>query len=154
MAPRLFMLDTDALIFMIRGLKHPRRESAGQAERIRDRIRDEQAAGAVVGVSALTVSELEYGACRSAQPVTERHAVTRILAPFELLSYDAVSAPRHYGEIRAQLDAAGVPIGAMDLLIAAHARSIGATLVTNNLTEFGRVGGLRCETWAQPPTRA
>jgi tRNA(fMet)-specific endonuclease VapC len=80
--------------------------------------------------------------------------VTKILAPFELFDYDAVMAPRHYGEIRAQLDGAGIPIGAMDLLIAAHARALGATLVTNSTAEFTRVDGLRCENWAEPPARA
>jgi tRNA(fMet)-specific endonuclease VapC len=154
MAATVFILDTDTLIFIIRGLKHQRGTSTSKAERILERIRHEQAGGARVGVSAVTASELEFGTCRSAQPMTERRAVSKILAPFELLDYDAVSAPRHYGEIRAQLEAAGVPIGAMDLLIAAHARALGATLVTNSTTEFSRVAGLRCENWAEPPTGA
>lgn len=150
----LYMLDSDTLIFVIRALRRGRADLGMQAraERILSRIRSEQAAGAVVGVSAVTVSELEYGACRSGERVHERRAVSRILAPFELLHYDAVSAPRHYGQIRSQLEAGGVPIGAMDLLIAAHARSLGATLVTNNLAEFARVEGLRCENWAAPET--
>jgi tRNA(fMet)-specific endonuclease VapC len=156
MAASVFMLDTDMLIFIIRGLKRQRTAAAsfGKAERILDCIRREQAAGARVGVSAVTVSELEYGTCRSKQPIRERHAVTKVLAPFELFDYDAVSAPRHYGEIRAQLEAVGVPIGAMDLLIAAHARALGAILITNNTAEFARVNGLRCANWAEPATGA
>lgn len=156
MAAGVFMLDTNMLIFIIRGLKRQRTDPAshGKAERILGRIRREQAGGATVGVSAVTVSELEYGTCRSMQPVRERRAVTKVLAPFELFDYDAISAPRHYGGIRAQLEAAGVPIGAMDLLIAAHARALGGTLVTSNTAEFSRVDGLRCENWAEPPAAA
>jgi tRNA(fMet)-specific endonuclease VapC len=154
MAAATFMLDTDTLVFVVRGLRQQQRAHASRAERILARIRSAQAAGAAVGVSAVTVSELEYGTCRSAQPVTERRAVAKILAPFELFDYDAVSAPRHYGEIRAHLEAAGVPIGAMDLLIAAHARALGATLVTHNTAEFTRIEGLRCENWTEPAARA
>jgi tRNA(fMet)-specific endonuclease VapC len=148
------MLDTDTLIFIVRELKHQRGAQVSQAERILDHIRREQAAGARVGDSAVTVSELEDGASRSSEPTAERRAVTKVLAPFELFDDDAVSAPRHYGEIQAQLEAAGMPIGAMDLLIAAHARARGATLVTNNLAEFARVVGLRCENWAEPAAGA
>jgi tRNA(fMet)-specific endonuclease VapC len=59
----------------------------------------------------------------------------------------------HYVEIRADLKKRGVPIGATDLFIAAHARSLGVTLVTNNTAEFGRVKGLRVENWTQPQRR-
>ena len=52
-----------------------------------------------------------------------------------------------YGTLRAQLQARGLPIGALDMLIAAHALALGATLVTNNLAEFARVPGLACENW-------
>ncbi|HMP72941.1 MAG TPA: hypothetical protein PKE55_06705, partial [Kiritimatiellia bacterium] len=67
---------------------------------------------------------------------------------FEMLEADPVFVPRHYGEIRAQLERDGCPIGAMDLMIAAHARAVNATLITNNVGEFKRVHGLRVENWA------
>lgn len=146
-----YMLDTDTLIFMVRGLKiadssHPRRE---KAERIRSRIREHQESGANVAVSMVTVCELEYGAAKSARPERERRAVSRLLAPFALLECDAVQLPRKYGEIRAELEKKGAPIGAMDLMIAAHACTVGAILVTNNETEFGRVNALVVENWSR-----
>ncbi|OGV75136.1 MAG: hypothetical protein A3K19_13315 [Lentisphaerae bacterium RIFOXYB12_FULL_65_16] len=57
--------------------------------------------------------------------------------------------PRHYGEIRGQLETDGAPIGAMNLLIAAHARALGAVLVTNNADEFARIEGLSCQDWCE-----
>ncbi|MBT3295600.1 MAG: type II toxin-antitoxin system VapC family toxin [Verrucomicrobia bacterium] len=145
------MLDTDILIFMIRGLKDPDHTSARhtKAQRIRRRIQRHLTAGATVGVSMVTVCELEYGAGKSAHPEKERRAVSKLLAPFALLDCDAVHVPRHYGEIRCMLEKAGVPIGAMDLMIAAHAQAQGATLVTNNEAEFKRVQGLKVENWAK-----
>ena len=65
----------------------------------------------------------------------------------------ADDAASHYAEIRADLKKRGSPIGANDLFIAAHARGLGMTLVTNNTAEFGRVAGLRVENWTQPPRR-
>ena len=151
MAAALYMLDTDILVFMIRGLKDPDRASARhvKAQRIRRRIQRHLRAGATVGVSMVTVCELEYGAGKSSHPERERRAVSKILAPFALLDCDAVHVPRHYGEIRCMLEKAGVPIGAMDLMIAAHAHAQSATLVTNNEDEFRRVEGLKVVNWAK-----
>ena len=153
MPANLYMLDTNALVLLVRSLRARPGAPPSVREkgaRILARTREAIEAGAAVGVSAITVSELEYGASKSTRSVRERRAVSRILAPFELLDYDAVRTPRHYGQIRATLEARGTPIGAMDLLIAAHAMAAGATLVTSNAGEFGRVEGLRCEDWAQP----
>ena len=98
----------------------------------------------------VTVCELEYGAERAGEPDKERHALYKILAPFDLLGCDAVNMPRHYGLIRRELEQAGQPIGAMDLMIAAHASALGITLVTNNTKEFKRVKGLHVVNWAEP----
>ena len=151
MASKVYMLDTDILVFMIRGLKIEDRASARRvkADRIRRRIQRHLRTGATVGVSMVTACELEYGAGKSARPEAERRAVSKVLAPFTLMDCDAVHVPRHYGEVRCILEKAGIPIGAMDLMIAAHARAQGATLVTNNVTEFKRVQGLKVEDWAE-----
>ena len=146
---RIYMLDTNILIFMLRGLKasdpSPQRVSA---QRVRDQIVTHMNAGATVCVSAITICELEYGAGKSQHPERERKAVYKVLAPFVLLEFDPVSLPRHYGEIRNQLEKAGNSIGAMDLMIAAHALSIGATLITNNTSEFERVPHLAVQDWS------
>ena len=84
------------------------------------RCRDAQAKGDVVGLSAITVSELEFGAYNSGDYDTEIVAVRKILTPFEVFEYDGTICPTHYGRIRHELEQAGQAIGAMDLLIAAH----------------------------------
>ncbi len=146
----IYMLDTNILIFMLRGLKKQGCSHAQQcsAKRVRNQIEQHLNAGVSVCVSMVTVCELEYGACRSRNPDRERKAVYKVLAPFELLEGDSVNLPRHYGEIRSQLEQVGQPIGAMDLMIAAHARSLGATLITNNTSEFTRVDRLFAQDWS------
>lgn len=99
-----------------------------------------------VGVSIITVSELEFGAAKSLHPQRNRSALEQFLLPLEILEYKAAAAV-HYGDIRARLEKAGTPIGPLDTLIAAHARSLNAALVTNNLGEFRRVPGLKVEDW-------
>ena len=99
-----------------------------------------------VGVSSITAAELAYGVAKSGS-VRNREALEAFLLPLEVTPFDAQSALA-YGEVRADLERRGSPIGPLDLLIAAHALSLGAVLVTNNLREFKRVGGLRCENWA------
>ena len=68
-------------------------------------------------------------------------------APLELFAFDA-STIWHYGEIRTELEKKGTPIGSLDTMIAAHAKSLNAVLVTNNTKEFNRVKGLTIENWA------
>jgi len=70
----------------------------------------------------------------------------RFLLPLEIVPFDTEAA-RHYGRIRSELKRLGGPIGSNDLLIAAHALALDATLVTNNVREFSRIGGLRVEQW-------
>ena len=145
----LYVLDTDMVIFMIRGLKASARQRQGTRKQWRcvSRCRASQARGDVVGLSAVTVSELEFGAHNSGDYDGEIIAVRKILTPFEVFEYDGMRCPAHYGRIRHQLEQAGQAIGAMDLMIAAHALALGATLVTNNLAHFQRISGLSVVRW-------
>jgi tRNA(fMet)-specific endonuclease VapC len=97
-------------------------------------------------VSAITSAELEVGIHRSGRPREQRLAVDGLLACFTVLPFDS-SAASHYGEIRAELERKGTVIGPLDLLIAAHARALGATVVTGNVREFKRVRGLKVLAW-------
>ena len=98
-------------------------------------------------ISAITLAELEYGVSKSSKPDRNRLALLTFLASIRILPFDA-DAAREYGGIRDALTKKGTPIGANDLLIAAHARALGLTLVTNNTREFQRVEGLSLENWA------
>lgn len=99
-----------------------------------------------VGLSVVTVSELRYGVEKSTRPEQNGRALEQFLMPLEILDFDEEAA-RSYGRIRATLEKEGMPIGPLDTLIAAHALSCGACLVTNNTREFDRVEGLRMEDW-------
>lgn len=144
----IYLLDTDTLIYMVRGLKAARRPGTRQqALRLAERCRKIQKGGDRLGLSAVSVSELEFGARHSGRYETEVASVRKLLTPFELYDYDALSCPAHYGQIRHDLEAKGAVIGAMDLLIAAHCIALDATLVTNNLAHFSRVAGLKTVNW-------
>jgi tRNA(fMet)-specific endonuclease VapC len=109
----------------------------------------QRVAVADVAISAITKSELEYGVAVSPRRQQDRTALDEYLRHVAVLDYPE-GAATHYAEIRAALMAKGTMIGANDLFIAAHARSLGLTLVTNNSREFGRVDGLQLENWAKP----
>jgi len=130
----LRMLDTDICIYLIK------RKPIHVLERLKT-FRP-----AEVAVSSATVAELQYGVYKSSRPERNQEALAEFLFPLEVVSFDE-SAAAHYGEIRTYLERKGNIIGAMDLLIAAHARSLSLTLVTNNIQEFQRVPGLRVENW-------
>lgn len=98
-------------------------------------------------ISAITLAELEYGVFNSSNPDRNQLALTLFLAGIEIVPFDD-DAAIEYGRIRAELKGKGTPIGANDLLIAAHAKSRGLILVTNNTREFERVEGLELEDWA------
>ena len=98
-------------------------------------------------VSVITLAELEYGVFNSSNPERNQLALTLFLANIEVVPFND-NAAVEYGRIRADLKRKGTPIGANDLMIAAHAKSLGMTLVTNNTREFGRVEGLAIEDWA------
>lgn len=99
-----------------------------------------------MAISAITLSELFHGAEKSAKVEQNLAVVEEFASLLEVLPY-AAKASQHYGAIRSALEKAGRPIGVNDLHIAAHARSEGLTLVTNNLEEFDRVPGLLTENW-------
>jgi len=100
-----------------------------------------------LGISVITLAELEYGASKSSEPDRNREALEQFVSPLEIAVFDR-PATSVYGKIRALLEKRGRPIGSMDLLIAAHALSLNVRLVTNNMREFKRVPGLRVENWA------
>lgn len=99
-----------------------------------------------IGISVITLAELEYGASKSSGPDRNRAALEQFVSPLEIAAFDR-QATIVYGKIRALLEKRGRPIGSMDMLIAAHAVSLDARLVTNNVNEFKRVPGLRVENW-------
>lgn len=101
-----------------------------------------------IGLSTITVSELEYGVSKSKNRRLNELRVEEFLSPLEILPYDEIAAGI-YGNIRFQLEKCGVPIGPLDLLIAAHALSKNLILVTNNEKEFKRVENLEIENWAK-----
>ena len=145
----IYLLDTDTMVFLIRGRKaDPATDKRRQADCILQRIRKTQARGDTVAISAITRAELEYGAAKSTDPDRERSALDLVLAPFEEYAFDATTCARDYGTVRAALEAAGMALGSMDLLIAAHAKALDATLVTNNDRHFGRVDGLSTANWS------
>ena len=97
-------------------------------------------------ISAITLAELEHGVEKSEQKSRNRQQVEDFISRLEVFEYEKKAAA-HYGNIRADLEKKGTIIGVNDLHIAAHARSEGLILVTNNLREFERVDGLRLENW-------
>ncbi len=99
-----------------------------------------------IGVSTITVSELAYGAQKNNFPAKNLAALEQFLLPLEIADYDHAAAIA-YGKIRANLERAGQPIGAMDMLIGAHALSLNVVLVTNNTREFQRISNLKLEDW-------
>lgn len=99
-----------------------------------------------IGISTITVSELQYGAFKSKNPMLNLKRVEEFLAPLEILAYDH-NAANFYGEIRSDLEKKGHVIGPLDMLIAAHALSNDIILVTNNDKEFQRVNHLKTENW-------
>lgn len=99
-----------------------------------------------IGISSITLSELRYGVAKSTHQEKNTKALDEFITPLEVVSFDEEAA-HVYGEIRAALEKAGTPIGAMDMLIAAHAVSLGIPLVTNNTREFVRIPTLNIIDW-------
>lgn len=101
-----------------------------------------------MAISAITLSELFQGAEKSSRVSDNLVAIKDFCSRLEVLPYGAKAA-QHYGAIRAGLEKTGQPIGVNDLHIAAHARSEGLVVVTNNVGEFARVPALQVENWVQ-----
>jgi len=99
-----------------------------------------------VCISSVTYAELVHGVEKIAAVEKNRLALSMLLANMEILDFD-VDAADCYGKIRAVLEKKGTPIGPLDMMIAAHAQSLGYTVVTNNVKEFSRVSALRIENW-------
>lgn len=131
-APR-YLLDTNMLSELVR------RPAGAVAEQIA--IVGEQS----VCTSIIVSCELRFGAAKSGSAKLRRR-VDAVLSALAVLPLE-IPADRHYGRLRAQLARRGMPIGPNDLLIAAHARALGLTVVTANETEFRRVPGLAVENW-------
>jgi tRNA(fMet)-specific endonuclease VapC len=98
-----------------------------------------------VAISSITGAELQYGVAKSGSARNEA-ALAKFLAPLDVLPFDEAAMHR-YGPLRGLLERQGTPIGALDLLIAAHGLALGVTLVTNNQREFQRVPDLRLDNW-------
>lgn len=130
----MWLLDTNICIYLIKR----------KPERVLRRLRALDIS--TVGVSSITVAELQYGVAKSARPEQNALALAALLAPLDILAFDD-DAAAVYGAVRAALERAGTPIGSMDLLIAAHALALGRTVVTNNTREFSRVASLKVENW-------
>lgn len=97
-------------------------------------------------ISSITLSELQYGIEKSEDKIRNKMALAQFIAPLEIISYDEYAASI-YGRIRSDLEKKGKPVGAFDLLIAAHALSRNAVLVTNNEKEFNKITGLIIQNW-------
>lgn len=132
----IWMLDTDTVAYLV--------NRAPGHERIKRRLSGRSPGE--IRVSAVTLGELYYGFELGDVSVERAQALKDLLELFQTEDFP-VGAARTYGEIRAALDRIGRRIGPYDLLIAAHARHIGAVLVTNNEREFRRVPGLSVQNW-------
>ena len=129
-----WMLDTNICIDIIK--ERPRS--------VLDRFKDHAVGD--IGISVVTLAELEYGVSASSRPTKNREALDQFVSPLEIAPFDR-AATTAYGRLRAALEKKGQMIGSMDLLIAAHAVSLDVRLVTRNSREFARVPGLTIEDW-------
>jgi tRNA(fMet)-specific endonuclease VapC len=130
-----YLLDTNICIYIIK------KKLASVVNIIRSKQPED------IGISTVTIAELAHGIAKSLHPLRNRLALLEFLVPFHVLDFDQAAALR-YGEIRTSLESRAAPIGRMDLLLAAQAKSQDAILVTNNEKEFRRIDGLRVENWA------
>ena len=129
-----YMLDTNICSYVLRS-----RPASVKA-------RFDEAGPDALSVSAVVLAELLYGAARHPAGAAIRSEIRDFVSRLAVLPWDEAAA-EHYGDIRAELEERGRPLGAMDLMIAAHARSRGATLVSNDVRHFRRVGGLLLANW-------
>lgn len=150
----IFLLDTDTFVLLLRGtaISKPRtaREKAvsKSAAAILRKCRSQIEHGHRIGLSAISLAELEYGLHRSGRYEEKRPALLKTLRPFDAYAFDAVDCVHHYGIVRLALENLGQVIGPLDMLIAAHAMALDSTLVTHNTREFGRVPGLKLADWS------
>ena len=131
-----YMLDTDTCAFILR------KSSPVLLDRIQSVPLAQQC------MSVVTLAELLYGIQVSSKKKANREAVDALTRHVNVIDWTKEAAA-HYAEIRADLKKKGQQLGANDLLIAAHARSLGAVIVTNNVKDFGLVKGLKLENWSR-----
>jgi tRNA(fMet)-specific endonuclease VapC len=131
-----YILDTNICIYLIK------RKPASVIEKF-----NQQPLGGI-GISSITLAELQYGVSKSMMPDKNQHALNSFLLPLEIVHFDE-NAATEYGKIRNELEKNGAPIGPLDMLIASHAKSLNAILVTNNEKEFKRIKGLKIENWVK-----
>jgi len=131
-----YLLDTNTCIYLIK-------RKPAQVIRKMMKMKTEE-----IGVSTITLSELQYGIEKSNFPEKNQMALLEFLIPFGILDFDQKAAGM-YGRIRSTLEKKGKPIGSMDMLIAAVAKSVRLILVTNNVKEFMRIEGLMIENWVE-----
>ena len=129
-----FLLDTNICIYLIKK-KPPQVLQKFNAYAVGE-----------IGISTITVAELQFGAQKSRQSAQNQQALEQFLIPLLIVAFDYQAAVV-YGKIRASLEAQGIPIGSLDTLVAAQALSLNVTLVTNNVREFSRVLDLRLVDW-------
>ncbi len=131
-----FMLDTNICIYLMKG-------KTASVQRHFAALKAHE-----VAISMITQGEIYFGASKSQHPAQAFNAIDALCLTMQVLDLDT-NVARHYGEIRASLEMKGLPIGANDLWIGAHARALGITLVSNNLREFSRVPGLTVANWVE-----
>ena len=131
-----YMLDTNICIYAIKN----------KPEKVVDELEKHNPSD--VCISSITYAELVHGIEKSSMTEKNRLALSTLLANIEILDFDA-NAADCYGKIRDDLEKKGTPIGPLDTMIAGHARSLGYTLVTNNIKEFSRVSNLLVENWSE-----
>ena len=131
-----YMLDTNIIIYLMKN----------HSEALIQRFH--QVSPEEVCVSSITYAELEYGVSKSDSKEKNAMALLTMMSKIRVLPFDSSSC-KTYGEIRSALEKSGKVIGANDMLIAAHAKSLGLTLVTNNTREFDRISGLNVEDWTK-----
>lgn len=133
---RLYMLDTDTSSYIIK-------ERPASVRSEFEKLPLER-----ICISVVTYAELRYGIERSLSKKVNQEVVTDFVRHLTVYEWDD-NAAEQYGKIRASLDKKGKPIGAMDMMIAAHARSLDAILVTNNQKHFKQVSGLKIVNWVK-----
>ena len=128
-----YLLDTNTCIFLMKNQTS-----------VVERYKTNKHSG--IAVSTITTAELYYGVYNSMNPEKNGANLANFFIGINILKFDDIAAVE-YGRIRALLRKQGTPVGQMDMLIAAHAKSQGLIVVTNNMNEFAHINGLNLEDW-------
>ena len=131
-----YLLDTNICIYIIK--KKP--------EKVFNKFRNISFGS--IGISSITLAELQYGVMKSSNPGKNQEALERFITPLQIFEF-GFDQTLVYVQIRAELERKGTPIGPLDTLIASHAVSLDLILVTNNMREFKRIPDLQLENWTE-----